>query len=163
MKSLWAPWRIEYLRAPRARGCFICRMLRRDRPQEDLLLARGRLCAVLMNRYPYTPGHLMVAPLRHVAELDDLTAAESAELFRLTQRAIAILRQAVRAQGFNVGFNLGEAAGAGLKDHLHLHIVPRWTGDTNVMPVLAGTKVMPQALDALWAELRPHFDRRRSR
>ena len=157
MKALWAPWRIDYLRGPRLRGCFLCRMYRRDRPRDDLLLLRDRSVAVVMNRYPYTPGHLMVAPLRHVARLEDLTAAESAALMRRAQQATAILRRVMRAQGFNVGFNLGEAAGAGLKDHLHLHIVPRWSGDTNCMPVLADTKVMPQSLDALWAELYPEF------
>jgi ATP adenylyltransferase len=157
MNALWAPWRIDYLRAPKSRGCFLCRMLKRNRPREDLWLYRGRYCAVVMNRYPYTPGHLMVAPMRHVAQLAQLKPQESAELLKLTQQATEILGRVVRAQGFNVGFNLGEAAGAGLKDHLHQHVVPRWKGDTNCMPVLADTRVMPQALEALWTELYPEF------
>lgn len=159
MKALWAPWRIDYLRGPKLRGCFLCRMFKRDRAAEDLWLYRGPRVAVVLNRYPYTPGHLMVTPLRHIARLADLTAAESADLMKLTKLATEILTRAIRAQGFNVGFNIGDAAGAGLKDHLHLHIVPRWNGDTNCMPVLADTKVMPQALDALWAELYPAFQK----
>lgn len=111
-----------------------------------------------MNRYPYTGGHLMVCPYRHVAELSDLTREERIELMDLTTKSLDVLRAVMRPDGFNVGFNIGQAAGAGLRDHLHQHIVPRWVGDTNIMPVLANVTVVPQALDELYARLYPVFN-----
>jgi ATP adenylyltransferase len=147
-RPLWAPWRIDYIRGDKEQGCFLCRMFAETIDRENLLLHRGATCAVLLNRYPYNSGHLMVAPLRHVANLGELTTEETLELGALTVRALEALKKAMNPQGFNVGFNLGEAAGAGLKEHLHQHIVPRWNGDTNFMPVLGGPRVMPEALEA---------------
>ena len=155
MKNLWAPWRMQYIRHSRAPGCFLCAIFKSppSRDRRNLLLKRGRTCCLVLNRFPYNSGHLMVAPRRHVAELQDLRPAEQAELMRLTATAVAALKKTLRPDGFNVGINLGAAAGAGLRGHLHLHIVPRWTGDTNFMPVFAEVKVIPQALEELWTQL----------
>ncbi len=158
-RPLWAPWRIDYIRQEKEAACFLCRIFSETKDRENLLLHRGKTCAILMNRYPYNSGHLLVAPYRHIAELDGFTAEEVTEMAALTSRAVAVLSEVMVPQGFNIGYNLGEAAGAGLKDHLHQHIVPRWVGDTNFMPVLGGPRVMPEALEAtydLLAELFNH-------
>ncbi len=156
METLWAPWRMEYIRSKRGGadgGCFLCIGSRQGRDEERLILRRGRKCFVLMNLYPYNNGHLMVAPYRHVPELDDLTPAEGGELMALTRRSIGALRKWGRPQGFNVGFNIGAVAGAG-ETHLHQHIVPRWGGDTNYMPVLGETKVVVQHLRETYKQLK---------
>jgi len=158
-RPLWAPWRIEYIRSEKNACCFLCRIFTGNDDRGGLLLFRGKTCAVIMNRYPYNSGHLMVAPYRHIANLDGLTPEENLEMAELTARAVAVLREAVAPQGFNLGINLGEAAGAGLKDHLHQHIVPRWNGDTNFMPVLGGPRVMPEALEATYDLLSKLFNR----
>ena len=157
MKQVWAPWRIDYILGPKEGGCFLCELIAADQDRQHHVLQRGQTCVVVMNRYPYTGGHLMVAPYRHVAEVEHLTTVERTELMDLTSRSVEVLRKVMHPQGFNLGINLGAAAGAGLKDHLHQHIVPRWVGDTNFMPVLGGTTVIPQALDELYDALRPHF------
>lgn len=150
LRQIWAPWRLEYIKAPREGGCFLCRAFRARRDRARGVIFRGRRCAVLLNRYPYTGGHLMIAPLRHTHSILSMTPSELNELMALTRRAIGWLEKSIQPHGFNVGFNLGEAAGAGLKDHAHLHIVPRWRGDTNFMPVLGRTNVVPISLDQLW-------------
>jgi ATP adenylyltransferase len=155
-KTLWAPWRIRYVQnTHKPAGCFLCAMLQAPRAQDraNLLLVRGKTCLVCLNRYPYNGGHLMIAPRRHVAELADLRPAEHVELLQLAARTVALLRKVMKPEGFNLGFNLGHAAGAGLRDHLHLHVVPRWVGDVNFMPVFADIKVIPQALEELYAQL----------
>lgn len=154
MKELWAPWRIEYFKKVKGKGCFLCKSFASVRDRDNLLLKRGKTCVVLMNRYPYTSGHLMVAPIRHVATLEDMNQRELAEMMQLTQQAIRALKKIARPHGFNIGVNIGKAAGAGLKDHIHLHIVPRWTGDTNFVTVMADIRIVPQALQELWKELR---------
>jgi ATP adenylyltransferase len=158
-RPLWAPWRIEYIRSEKEVECFLCRMFTGTNDQDNLLLFRGNTCAVVMNRYPYSSGHLMVAPYRHIASLDGLTPEENLEMASLTARAVAVLNEVIAPQGFNIGINLGEAAGAGLKDHLHQHIVPRWNGDTNFMPVMGGPRVIPEALDTTYALLVKPFNR----
>lgn len=158
MNNIWAPWRIEYILAPKDGACFLCDLLSAKDDAENRVLWRGTTCAVVMNRYPYTGGHLMVCPCRHIAELSDLTREERIEVTDLTVKCIDILRMVMKPQGFNVGYNLGAAAGAGLKEHLHQHIVPRWIGDTNLMPVIGGVTVVPEALHELYAKLKPHFD-----
>ena len=153
---LWAPWRIRYVQnAHKPVGCFLCAMLKapRTHDHENVLLLRGKTCLVCLNRYPYNGGHLLIAPRRHVADLAVLRPAENAELMQLTTRMVAALRKVMHPQGFNIGLNLGHAAGAGLRDHLHLHVVPRWVGDVNFMPVFADIKVIPQALEELYDEL----------
>jgi ATP adenylyltransferase len=157
-RPLWAPWRIEYIHSEKTGACFLCDIFAGKDDRENLLLFRGKTCAVVMNRYPYNSGHIMVAPYRHTAALEDLAPAENLEMAALTARAAAVLREVMSPQGFNIGINLGEAAGAGLKDHLHQHIVPRWTGDTNFMPVLGGPRVMPESLTATYDLLYKPFN-----
>ncbi len=153
MQRLWAPWRMEYISGLRQAGCFLCEAFQSDRDEEHLIVRRGETCALIMNRYPYNNGHLMVAPYRHVAALADMQPAELTELMEMAAMASRLLTRVINAQGFNFGVNQGAAAGAGLKDHLHLHVVPRWDGDTNFMPVLAEVKVVPQPLTELFALL----------
>ena len=156
-RPLWAPWRIEYIRSKKKGDCFLCRIYTEKNDRENLLIFRGKTCAAMMNRYPYNGGHLMIVPYRHIASLDGLTPEENLEMAALTARAVAVLRDVMAPQGFNIGINLGEAAGAGLKDHLHQHIVPRWVGDTNFMPVLGGSHVVPEALTATYDLLAVKF------
>jgi ATP adenylyltransferase len=145
---LWAPWRIEYLRSTQGAECIFCASARPAEDGAGQVLERGRRGFTMLNAFPYASGHVMVAPYRHVGELQDLDDGEALELMQLSRRVIVALRRAMSPHGFNVGFNLGRAAGAGFADHLHLHVVPRWEGDTNFMPMLADTRVMPRALDA---------------
>lgn len=158
MKEIWAPWRIEYIVRAKQGGCFLCKSIRSRRDRQNLVLKRGRTCVIVMNRYPYNGGHVMIAPRRHVAELKDMKPAEISEMMAMAIEVAAALRKTIRAEGFNMGINIGEVAGAGLKDHIHLHIVPRWAGDTNFMPVLADTRVIPQALAELWDRLHPELN-----
>jgi len=132
-------------------------MFAEENDRDNLVLKRGKTCAVVMNRYPYTSGHLMVTPYRHLDNLADLTAEERLEMMDLSIEAVDILKAELKPDGLNLGYNLGAAAGAGLKDHIHQHVVPRWTGDTNFMPVLSGTRVMPQALMEQYDVLQPLF------
>lgn len=155
--TLWAPWRMAYIGGPRSEGCLLCDLAREHQDRECLILHRGPRTYVVMNRYPYNNGHLMVVPYRHCADLDQLSAEDSLELMHETQRAARILQRRFGAEGFNVGMNLGRAAGAGIADHIHIHVVPRWVGDTNFMPVLADTKVMPDYLEATYEKLVPLF------
>lgn len=154
-QRLWAPWRMEFIRAPKETECFLCRILREGpaKDAQNLVVRRGASGLLLLNRYPYNSGHLMVAPFRHVGRLGELTAAERGEMLELACLAERLLDRVVRPHGYNVGINEGAAAGAGLKDHLHLHVVPRWEGDTNFMPALGNVRVMPQALDEMHAAL----------
>lgn len=161
MQHLWAPWRMEFIKGPKPSGCFFCEAAAAD-PSDDpdhLVLARGELALVILNRYPYNNGHLMIAPNAHVANLEDLPTATATNLMALTQRALRVLREALSPQGFNVGINAGKIAGAGVADHIHQHIVPRWDGDTNFMPVIADTKVLNESLTASYQQLRAGFDR----
>ncbi len=157
MKKLWAPWRIEYIRSKKDEGCILC-----DKPKmEDrngLILFRGENSFSLMNLYPYTNGHLMVAPFRHIDSFRGLDQVERLEILEQIDRCIDALSNVLNPDGFNIGANLGESAGAGIKDHIHFHVVPRWTGDTNFMPVLGHTKVEVQGLQECYDLLMPHFD-----
>jgi len=158
---VWAPWRMEYIRMPREdkpEGCIFCNKPKDEKDQDDLILYRGKHVFVIMNRYPYNNGHLMVVPYRHLQDYNDLNKEELLELAEVTQMTISILKKKMSPQGFNVGFNLGESAGAGIAEHIHQHIVPRWTGDTNFMPVLCHTKVMVDGLNECWMELKKAFD-----
>ena len=146
-RPLWAPWRTEYVTRPKRGSCLFCAVAAGEDPDKTLL-ERGARCFTLLNAYPYASGHVMVAPYRHVAGLEDLDEDELLGLMTLTRRAMWALREVMSPDGFNAGLNLGEVAGAGIADHLHMHLVPRWQGDTNFMPVLADTHVLPQALAA---------------
>ena len=152
MERLWAPWRMSYIGGPQADGCVFCAQAAQS-DEEALIVHRGDRCYAVLNLYPYGSGHLMIVPFRHVAAPADLDADERAELWELLTRALQALEAGLGAQGHNVGFNLGAVAGAGIEDHLHLHVVPRWSGDVNFMPVLADVRVMPQALSETRAAL----------
>jgi len=157
-EHLWAPWRIEYITAEKTDGCFLCDYWANpDNDAANLVLVRDDDCFAVMNRYPYNAGHLMVAPAAHVARLADLDEDVLVRIMRLTRRAERVLSAELSPQGFNVGFNIGRPAGAGIEDHLHLHVVPRWQGDTNFMPVIDDTRVVPVALEELWRKLAPGF------
>lgn len=153
LAALWAPWRAEYFELPRPVGDFLLDAAQAGDDAAALVVLRRKSAFLLMNKFPYAGGHLMAVPYRKVPDLSDLHAEEKLELLGLAEAAQAILRRALRAQGFNIGLNLGACAGAGAPDHLHLHIVPRWAGDTNFLPVLAGTRVIPEALVGTYAKL----------
>jgi ATP adenylyltransferase len=156
MDSLHAPWRIEYILSPKPelkQGLFT-RIAQSSDDEANLVIARDRTCFALLNRYPYNGGHLMVVPYKEAADLNGLTDDEVADLWKLVRRCLNALAAVMKPDGFNVGINLGKVAGAGILEHLHIHVVPRWTGDTNFMPVLAGTGVVPDALAEIAAKLR---------
>jgi ATP adenylyltransferase len=158
MERLWTPWRREFIEGAAANAeCFLCTKPAERDDRANLILLRGERAYVLMNLYPYNSGHLMIAPYTHTGDLATLDNAIAVELMALTQRGVGVLQQAYRPEGFNVGMNLGKPAGAGVPDHLHVHVVPRWSGDTNFMPVVAGTKVLPETLDQTYARLAPLF------
>lgn len=154
MERLWAPWRLEYVQsADEQDGCFICRAVEGGDDEEQLVVHRGRQTIVLLNKYPYSSGHLLVAPHRHGVDFADLDDAEVLEVHRLGALGLEALRTAFGPEGFNLGWNIGRIAGAGLPDHAHLHVVPRWAGDTNFMPVLGDVRVIPEHLLATRAKL----------
>lgn len=153
MENLWAPWRINLFKQPLVTGCFFCQYLKENRDVENLILERAEKCFVIMNRYPYTNGHLMIVPYQHVGQLAQIDSATRGALMDYAVRWQAILVQVIHAHGFNLGMNLGKSAGAGVDDHLHLHIVPRWIGDSNFMSTLADMRVINQSLDELYQEL----------
>lgn len=155
MKTMWAPWRIEYILADKQDGCVFCKALS---VQDDLTLFKGRQAMVVMNKYPYINGHLLVAPVRHVSALHELSQDEMGQLLSTVERSIGVLKKAMRPEGFNVGLNLGKVAGAGIEEHLHFHIVPRWSGDTNALAVFADVRVIPQHLQETFNNLKPHFE-----
>ena len=152
LSALWSPWRVEYFKAG-APPDFLLEAARTTDDTAHLVVARRAHTFLIMNRYPYAVGHLMAVPNRKVSDIAALTNEEKLELWELAEHAQTLLRETIRAQGFNVGLNLGKCAGAGVVDHLHLHIVPRWEGDNNFMPVLADTRVLPEALDTLYRKL----------
>jgi ATP adenylyltransferase len=156
MDSLHAPWRIEYILAPKSAATenLFTQIAQSNDDETNLVIARDRTCYALLNRFPYTGGHLMVVPYKQVRDMNGLTDEELTDLMKLTRRCQNVLTQIMKPDGFNIGINLGKVAGAGILEHLHIHIVPRWLGDTNFMPVLANTMVVPQALKDLAAQLR---------
>lgn len=154
MEQLWAPWRIRYIRMEKPPGCFFCQKAAETQDEANLVLLRGKLNFVLLNSFPYNSGHMMVAPFRHTGDITGLDDEELHEHFELVRRMVAVAQKSLLAQGFNVGLNLGAVAGAGVVDHVHTHIVPRWHGDTNFMPVVGSTKVLPQALQETYHMLK---------
>ena len=159
MKILWAPWRMRYIRScSKDSGCFLCRALSEDRDEENLILLRGEKSFIIMNRYPYNNGHLMIAPKRHVGDLLQLSDGELVEMAEMVKLAIKALKSEYNPDGFNIGLNLGRAAGAGLEDHLHIHVIPRWVGDTNFMPIISETKTIPELLTDSYSRLKKYFE-----
>jgi ATP adenylyltransferase len=157
MELKWTPWRMAYIRKESEEGCFLCQIPAQKDDEKNLLLYRGERCYAVLNLYPYNTGHLMVAPYAHRADLAALDDVTSAEMMALAQKCIRALRRALSPHGFNLGMNLGQVAGAGIADHLHLHVVPRWQGDANYMPLIAGTKLIPELLEETYARLRRAF------
>ena len=153
----WAPWRMEYIQSDPISGCLFCQKHSENSDKQNYILFRSSLCFAILNLYPYNTGHLMVAPVRHVADITNLSKEEMIDIMELVQKGVGALRHVYKPEGFNIGLNLGIVAGAGITDHLHIHIVPRWQGDTNFMPVLADTKIMPQHLQKTYEVLLPLF------
>jgi ATP adenylyltransferase len=159
-QRIWAPWRLAYVKdasKDSADECIFCAKPGEDDDEANLIVHRGERCFVILNLFPYTNGHLMVAPYEHAGSLQGLEAETVAEMMALTQRAMEILEGVYEPHGYNVGFNQGRVAGAGVEHHIHMHVVPRWGGDTNFMPVLADTRVMPQTLEQSYEALRGGF------
>lgn len=154
MKRIWAPWRLEYIKAEKSKGCFLCEKLKENKDEKNYILFRGKESFIVLNLYPYNNGHLMVAPYRHIGNLEDLKEVEMLDIMQNIKLSVKILKKAFNPDGFNIGLNIGAASGAGLVDHIHFHIVPRWHGDTNFMPVLADIKIIPQSLDLTYKELK---------
>ena len=157
MKQVWAPWRMEYIKQDKSGECIFCVLPKANEDEKNFILHKGDTCFVIMNVYPYNTGHLMVSPYRHLSCITKMDEKENTELNRLTHSCVEILRTVKSPEGFNIGINLGKAGGAGFDEHIHMHIVPRWIGDTNYMPVLADTKVHPEHLQATYDSLLPHF------
>lgn len=156
MKTMWAPWRMEYITGEKEAGCIFCKALSEN---DELTLFKGPTTLVVMNKYPYINAHLLVAPVRHISGLDELDWTEMGDLLQTVDRSIDILKKVMGPDGYNVGLNLGKVAGAGVEEHLHFHIVPRWFGDTNALTVFADVRVIPEHIVATHQNLKPHFDR----
>lgn len=158
MNNLWAPWRAEYIASDKeGDSCIFCHAVDGSDDEANLVVYRGSACFCILNKYPYSGGHLMVVPNGHKGDILDLTRDETVELMTLTGKAQSILKSEMNPEGFNIGANFGEAAGAGVIGHFHMHVVPRWIGDTNFMPVLSGTKVVSQSLDRVYALMKSGF------
>ncbi len=157
MKRLWAPWRIDYIRGEKPLGCILCDKPQAQCDQENLILFRAEHSFVMMNLYPYNNGHLMVSPYQHADTLEGLSNAVLSDLMQMMKASLAALRSAFNPEGANVGLNLGKAGGAGIDDHLHFHVVPRWEGDTNFMTVVGENRVIPEDIQETYRLLKPHF------
>lgn len=153
MDQIWAPWRMEFILQGGSSDCFLCSKPREDNDKANYILYRGKENFIILNAYPYNPGHLLVAPYRHVGSLEEMKEMEMKEHFELVKAGVRLLTLVVKPTGFNVGMNLGKVAGAGIADHIHSHIVPRWQGDTNFMPVIGETKILSQALEDTYNKL----------
>jgi ATP adenylyltransferase len=160
MERLWAPWRMEYINSTRVGegGCIFCDLPAEDDDEKNYILTRSEKAFAILNKFPYNSGHLMIAPFRHVGELEQLEDEEALNLHHLLQRSLKALKEAMTPDGFNIGMNLGQVAGAGIPDHVHWHVVPRWNGDTNFMPVVAETKVLPESLATTFGRLHDCLD-----
>ncbi|MEA1912920.1 MAG: HIT domain-containing protein [candidate division WOR-3 bacterium] len=158
MKKIYAPWRSEYIKNPSGEGCIFCKAAESKDDRKWFVLSRGEHSFAMMNRYPYTNGHIMIAPYKHTGNLQELRLFELNELMELLQRWQAVISKAINPDGFNIGMNIGRTAGAGFEDHLHFHLVPRWRGDTNFMPVVAETKVIPVSLLEGYALLKSTYE-----
>lgn len=159
MERLWAPWRLQYVAGERSDNCIFCDKPLLGNDKEAHIVFRGKLAYVMLNTFPYNNGHVMVAPFAHLSAFEDLPEDTLKEMFSLAQQCVRAFKLVLRPDGVNIGLNLGAAAGAGIKDHVHMHLVPRWEGDTNFMPVLADVRVIPQALDDTYEQLAAAFSR----
>lgn len=161
MENLWRPWRIKYILSDKKDGCIFCDLPGEKKDKENYILYRAETCFIMLNTYPYNSGHLMVAPYKHVASFEKLNEQELCELFQMVNKSTKLLSKVVQPNGFNLGANLGGVAGAGVKDHVHLHVVPRWEGDTNFMLVIAEANVIPESLDSVFERLSEAIDKTR--
>ena len=159
MQKIFAPWRIEYIKMEKMEECIFCELPLMNEDEKSLILYRGEYAFVIMNNYPYNPGHVMVAPYRHVAKFEDLKTEEAEDIHRLIALMLRTIKNIMKPHGFNIGMNIGRVAGAGIEDHIHVHIVPRWNGDTNFMPVIFDTKVIPQALRDTYKQLKKEIEK----
>jgi len=157
MKHLWAPWRMSYIKGEKHVHCILCDKPKEDKDKENLILYRGEAGFVMVNLYPYNNGHLMITPYQHARSPEELPDVTLNELMLLLKKSIKVLREAFSPDGMNVGLNLGAAAGAGIDDHMHFHIVPRWGGDTNFMTIVADVRVVPESLEETYQNLKPYF------
>ena len=159
MNYLWSPWRMEYILTPKSEeGCIFCEALKHADGPENLVVYRGSEAFVMLNRFPYTSGHLMIVPYDHKPSLEQLTAASRADIMELSARAIIVLQAIYTPQGFNLGMNIGNAAGAGVTEHVHLHVVPRWVGDTNFMSSISQTRVLPELLEETYRRVKEAWE-----
>ena len=159
MEHLWSPWRMEYImRNEPTPGCIFCKALQQEDSPANLIVSRGKTAFVILNRYPYTSGHIMVVPNAHQPSLELLDAETRGEMMELVSHSLQVMRAVYKPEGFNVGVNIGAAAGAGVTDHVHIHVVPRWAGDTNFMSTLAGARVLPEALEDTYRRLREGWE-----
>jgi ATP adenylyltransferase len=159
MKNLYAPWRYSYILKEKTKGCILCKKYKANLDEQNLIVKRGKLAYILMNLYPYNNGHLMIAPYRHIAKLSSLDDDELFELMKLAQLSEKVLEKVYHPDGFNMGINIGKVAGAGINDHLHLHIVPRWDGDTNFLAAIGETKVIPESIEDAYKKLKNAFEK----
>lgn len=157
MKRIWAPWRIEYILSPKPDYCIFCEYPKK-RDEEAYILYRGEKVFAMMNIYPYNTGHVMIAPYTHTPSIEDLSREESSELMEVAKLMIRALRETMSPDGFNLGFNIGRIAGAGIEDHIHMHIVPRWAGDTNFMPIISNVKVIPESIRETYTKIRERLE-----
>ena len=157
MKRIWAPWRIQYIQMGKPKGCILCDKPKENKDTANYILFRGEKNFIMLNAFPYNPGHLMISPYRHIATPEDLTESERNEHFELVTKGVRVSKEVFKCEGLNIGINLGRAAGAGIDDHFHSHIVPRWNGDTNFMPVLGDVKVINEALAETYQKLKGKF------
>ena len=156
MKTMWAPWRMEYILSEKEDKCIFCQALSKN---DDLTLYKGDVTMVVMNKFPYINGHLLVAPVRHLSSLDQLNQNEMTDLMSFLDKSVSILKKVMNPEGFNIGLNLGRVAGAGVEEHLHFHIVPRWSGDVNSLSVFADVRVIPEHLKTTYNNLKKHFNK----
>lgn len=156
-EKLWAPWRASFILSKKEKGCIFCKRLKEKDSVKNLIIYRGKRAMVILNKFPYNAGHTMIVPIRHVGQIEKLRHDEAAEFMELTQKAVASIKKTLKPTSMNLGMNLGKASGAGVPGHLHMHIVPRWTGDTNFMPIIGKTKVVSVPLEPIYKKLRKEF------
>ena len=156
-EKLWAPWRAGFILSKKEKGCIFCKRLKEKDSVKNLIVYRGQKALVILNKFPYNAGHTMIVPIRHVGQIEKLKADEAAEFFELLQKTVTIIKKILKPTSMNLGMNLGKASGAGVPGHLHMHIVPRWTGDTNFMPIIGKTKVVSIPLEPIYKKLRKEF------
>lgn len=157
MDNIWAPWRIEYILGKKPEGCLFCNKAQEKEDEQNFILLRNPFNYIIMNIYPYNPGHLMIVPYLHTPTLENLSDEVSLDFMKTTQKALSVLRESLNPNGFNLGLNLTKSGGAGIEEHVHFHVVPRWTGDTSFITVLSDVRVLPEHLNATYSKLLPYF------